>query len=109
MSLQRRMEKSLDEIERLELQPESLGLIWSMIVGMIGTIFLAISVFAITATNPLYVICILTGIIGIIGWILPFFVYKNIKTNKEQENISLIEEQYNNIYDNCEQARKLID
>lgn len=109
LALQRKLENSLNEMERLEREPYVKGLMTSLAVGLIGTIFLAISVFAITAANPLYITCVLFGIVGIVGWILPYFVYKNVKASKETSNTSLIDEQYNNIYDSCEQARKLID
>ncbi|MBQ8681828.1 MAG: hypothetical protein IJ509_02850 [Bacilli bacterium] len=108
-SLQRKLEVALKEIERLEGEPNSFGIIWAMIIGMIGTVFLALSVFAITASNPLYIIGTLCGIVGLIGWILPYFVYKKVKTSRELENVSLIEEQYNVIYDSCERAKKLIN
>lgn len=107
--LQRKMEVALKEIDRLEKEPFAKGTIMAIILGLFGTIFLAISVFAITAVKPLYVLCILTGIIGLIGWILPYFVFNKEKGAIEKKNISLIEEQYNIVYDNCEQANKLID
>lgn len=108
ITLQRKLEAALKEIDRLEAEPNTKGIISAMTIGMMGTVFLAISVFSITATKPLYFLSTLTGIIGIAGWILPFFVYKNKKTLTEKNNVSLIDEQYNNIYDTCEQAKKLI-
>lgn len=109
LSLQRKLESSLKEIEKLENEPSTKGIISAMTIGLIGTIFLAISVFSITATNPLYIPCILCGIIGIIGWILPYFAYIKVKKQHKEANVILIEEQYNTIYDSCEQAKKLID
>lgn len=108
-SLQRKLEASLKEIEKLEKEPNTDGIVKSMSVGVIGTIFLAISVFLITVTNPLYILSVISGIIGIVGWILPYFVYKKVKLNKEHDNLALIEEEYNSVYDCCEQARKLIN
>lgn len=107
LSLQRKLEASLKEIDRLEREPNSKGVISALVIGTIGTIFLAISVFSMTAENPLYFLSIITGIIGIINWTLPFFAYKNKKSIQEKENITLIDEQYNNIYDTCERAKKL--
>lgn len=109
ITLQKKLETSLNEIEKLEKEPESLGMIYSMIVAMLGTVFLALSVFSITAENPIYISGIICGAVGITLWILPYFIYKNIKLKKEKENIALIDEQYNTIYDSCEQAKKLID
>ncbi|MBQ9072405.1 MAG: hypothetical protein IJY25_04540 [Bacilli bacterium] len=109
LSLQRKLETSLKELEKLEREPVIVGATYAMIIGVIGTIFMALSVFSITASNPLYIPGILFGIVGILGWVIPYFIFLKIKGNKEQENTALIEEQYNTIYDSCEQARKLID
>lgn len=109
LSLQRKLETSLKDLEKLEKEPVIVGATYSMIVGVIGTIFMALSVFSITASTPLYIPSILCGIVGIIGWVLPYFIFLKVKGNKQEENTSLIEEQYNTIYDSCEQARKLID
>lgn len=108
LSLQRKLELALKEVEKLEKEPDSVGMIWAFTIGIIGTIFLAFSVFSITASNPLYVLGVLCGIVGIVGWILPYFVYKRMKAKQEQENVILLEEQYNTIYDSCEQAKKLL-
>lgn len=107
MNLQRKMEFSLEEINRLEKQPETLGIIWSLAIGLVGTIFMAGSVFAITANNPLYVVCVICGILGFIGWGFGYYMYLKVKKEKRRENTSLIEEQYNTLYDSCEQAKKL--
>jgi len=106
-NLQRKMEISLSNIEEMKKDPANKGLVASMTIGLIGTIFMALSVFSITATNPLIIPCIIFGFFGIIGWILPFFVYKDIKKKKETENSTLIDEEYNTLYGLCEQASKL--
>ena len=108
-TLQRKLELSLNSIEKLEKEPNTISFIYAMSIGLLGTIFLALSVFSFTGNEIYYVPFILCGIIGIIGWILPYFIYKKIKSIKEQENISLIDEQYNIIYDVCEQANKLLN
>lgn len=107
LSLQRKLETALKEMDRLERQPNTAGIIVALTIGVIGTIFLAISVFAITATNPLYFLGTLTGIIGLVGWMIGFLSFGRVKATKAKENVPLIEEQYNIIYDSCEQAKKL--
>jgi len=109
LSLQKKLESALNELEKLEKEPTSIGFIYAMTIGLVGTIFMALSVFSITASNPLVILGILCGIVGIIGWVLPYFVFIRVKADKSQKNIILIEEQYNIIYDSCEQAKKLID
>lgn len=109
ISLQKKCENSLKELDRLEREPIRKGTIYSFTTGIIGTIFLAISVFSITANNPFIILGTITGIIGLILWGLAYPIYNNTKQKQETINIPLIEEQYNIIYDACEQARKLID
>lgn len=110
-SLQRKLENILKEIDKLENEPNIKGMMKSLTIGLLGTVFLAISVFAITANDLSivnYIICALTGIIGLAGWALGFISYKNTKSKVEQANTSLIEEQYNTLYDCCEKANRLI-
>ena len=84
-------------------------MIWALGIGLIGTFFLVMAVLVIIAENPLYIVGTLYGIIGIVGWILPYFVYQKVKLKKEKESVLLLEELYNTVYDSCEQARNLID
>lgn len=107
-NLQRKMETSLNNLEKLKKEPNNMGTIASLIVGFIGTIFMALSVFSITINEPLIVLCVIFGVIGLIGWILPYFVYKKIKFKKINKNNSLIEEQYDELNDICEQANNLL-
>lgn len=107
LSLQRKLETALKELSKLERQPYTAGIITSLTIGLIGTVFLAISVFALTVTTPFYFLGILAGIIGLFGWTIGFLSFGKVKAKKETENIPLIEEQYNIIYDSCEQAKKL--
>lgn len=110
-NIQRKMELALKELDKLESEPNTKGIIRALTIGLLGTIFLAISVFAITAKNLEvinYIICTVAGIIGMAGWALGFISYNKTKSKIEQENQSLIEEQYNTIYDCCEKANKLL-
>jgi len=109
INLQNKCENGLKELIRLEKEPTSKGSIYAVINAIIGTIFMTISVFAITATNPLYILCVVTGIIGLVSWFISYPIYKKVKVKQESINIPLIEEQYNVIYDSCEQAQKLLN
>lgn len=109
ITLQKKCENGLKELERLEKEPQVKGTISALIIAMVGTVFMTISVFAITAVNPMIILCTITGIIGLILWILSYPVYKKMRLKQEQVNLSLIEEQYNVIYDACEQAQKLLN
>lgn len=109
VTLQKKCESGLKELARLEREPNSKGSIYAVITSIIGTIFLAISVFCITAKTPFYILGVITGIVGLVGWFLAYPVYKKVKLKQEEINTSLIEEQYNIIYDSCEQAQKTLN
>jgi len=103
------MENAFKEIQRLENEPSKLATMYSLVIAFIGTIFMAISVFCITAKSPFYFLCALNGVIGLIGWSMSYFIYKGFKIKREDKNKSLIEKQFDIVYDNCEKANKLLD
>jgi len=107
-TLQRKCESAFEKISKLEKEPGTSATTYSLSVATVGIVFMAISVFSITGESILWIPAIIGGLLGIIGWILPFLVFKKIKTKKTEENVSKIEEQYNIIYDTCEEGRKLI-
>lgn len=109
ITLQRKMEFAFKQMERFERDPQIKGMITSLSIGMVGTIFMALSTFAITASSPFYIACVIFGSLGLLGWIFPYFVYQNVKIKKEKEIVPLIEEQYQVIFDCCEQAKQLLE
>ena len=109
IALQNKCENALKELNRLEKEPNSKGTIYACLVAVVGTILLAISVFLITSINPTYILGMFIGIIGLVGWLLAYPMYKKTKIKQEQINTPLIEEQYTIIYDSCEQAQKLLN
>lgn len=107
-SLQKKCEEAFKVASKLEKEPNSKGTMYSLIVSFIATVFLTISTFAVTGEKVIWFPAILCGAIGIVGWIIPYFVYKKVKEKRESENKTKIEEQYNIIYSACEQARSIL-
>lgn len=107
--LQRHFEACMNEINALEKSKTSNALIWAMTIGLIGTAFMAGSVFAVTNQPPILWLCIILAIPAFIGWILPYFVYK-IRVKKMTDKITpQIEQKYDEIYDICEKGNNLIN
>lgn len=106
--LQEKYEQALLKVNKLENEPNLKGLIYSMSLGIVASIFLTISIFSATGEKTAWFLAIFCGIIGIIGCIMPYFIYKNTKTKSENENKTKIEEQYNIMYDICEQVKKIL-
>ena len=83
--------------------------IWStLIVGMIGTAFMAGSVFAIVGETPQIALSIILAIPAFVGWILPYFIYNRTKSEETKRINELIEQKYDEIYELCEKGNKLL-
>lgn len=106
--LQRHFESCVNEIEMLEKSKKSTANMWSLLIGLIGTAFMAGSVFAVTNTPPQILLCIILAIPAFIGWILPIFVYRNVLRRQTEKVQPLIEKKYDEIYDICEKGSSLL-
>lgn len=106
--LQRNFEACVREIGALENAKTSVATMYALIVGIIGTAFMAGSVFAVTAQPPHIVLCILLAIPAFLGWILPYFLYKKTVEKQTEKLTPLIEEKYDEIYGICEKGNKLL-
>lgn len=107
--LQRNFEACVNEIEQLEKSKTSMATMYSLIIGILGTAFMAGSVFAVTAEPPNIVLCILFAIPGFIGWIIPYFVYNKMVKKQTNKITPIIEEKYDEIYKICERGNKLLN
>lgn len=106
--LQRNFEACVSEIEALEKSKTSGAAVYALIIGILGTAFMAGSTFAVTAQPPHVILCILLAVPGFIGWILPYFVYRRTVRRKTKRVTPLIEEKYDEIYLICEKGNKLL-
>lgn len=107
--LQRNFEANIEELNVLEKSKVSLPKIIALSIGIFGTAFMAGSVFAITATPPIVWLCALLGAFGIIGWILPNYLYKKLIQKRTMAVTPLIEDKYDEIYKLCQKGHALIN
>jgi len=105
--LQRNFEAYVNETQKLEESKTSVATVYALVLGVLGTAFMAASVFAVTAQPPHIVLCILFAIPGFIGWILPYFIYKKTVVKQTEKLTPQIEEKYNEIYEICEKGNRL--
>ncbi len=105
--LQRNFEFCLKEINHLEKSRESKATMYALIVGILGTAFMAGAVFAVIAEPTKIILSIIFAIPAFAGWILPPFIYKKVERKRELEVNPLIEEKQNEIYELCEKGNKL--
>lgn len=106
--LQQYFEACANEIEALEKAKTSAALIWSLVIGIIGTVFLAGSTFAAVHEPPVIWLCILLMIPGITGMILPFSVYRRVIREKTRRIQPIIEAKQEEIYKICEKGHSLL-
>lgn len=106
--LQRNFEGCMHQIDVLEKSKTGKGMMVSVSIGIVGTIFMAGSTFAVTASPPIIWLCILLAIPGFVGWILPYFCYKAIVSKRIKTVNPLIEKKYDEVYEICEKGSKLL-
>ena len=106
--LQRHFEANMEDIFSLERSKTSQATIVALVIGILGTAFMAGSVFAVTAQPPIIWLCIVLAIPAFIGWILPYFAYKKVKEEKTKKVTPYIEEKYDEIYEICEKGHSLL-
>lgn len=107
--LQRNFEACMEDINALENSKTQLATVISITAGLIGTAFMAGSVFAVTNDPPMIWLCALLAIPGFIGWMLAFPLYKRFSQRKTEAMLPLIEQKYDEIDAVCEKGNALLD
>lgn len=106
--LQRHFEACADQIRQMEQKKTSTPVILALSVGLMGTVFMAGSTFAVTHEPPVIWLCILLAVPGFAGWILPYFLYKNRAAAQARKLQPLIESKQEEIYEICEKGHSLL-
>ena len=105
--LQREFESHTKEIERIQDSKVIAASVASYGIGILGTVFMVASVFAITAATPLIPLCIIFAVPGVVGWVMPYFLFNRIKAKKTEQVMPMIDSKYDAIYELCEKASRL--
>lgn len=106
--LQRNFEACAREIDKLERAKTSAATAWSIAVGVVGTAFMAGSVFAVSHEPPMPWLCALLALPAFAGWILPYFVYRAIVARRTVELQPIIEAKRDEIYEICKKGHDLL-
>ena len=106
--LQRHFEACANEIDQLERSKTAVAALWSLTVGIMGTAFMACSVFAVTHEPPIYWLCIPLAVPGFFGWIAPCFVYRRKADLQAQKVQPILEAKHDEIYEICEKGHCLL-
>ena len=104
--LQRQFDACVNEINSMEKSKESSAFIASVSAGLIGTAFIGASLFSFL--NSLIIPFIILAVPGLIGWVVPYFLYKSAYAKKTAKILPLVENKYDEIYEICERAGSLL-
>lgn len=69
---------------------------------------MALSTFAVTNDPPQIVLCILFAVPGLIGWAVPYVLYKKLVQKRTKVVASLMEGKYEEIYELCQKGSHLL-
>ncbi len=103
--LQRQFDACVAEIKTLECSKVIVASAVAYIIGIVGTAFMAGSVFAYLAS--MLPLSIFLAIPGFVGWIVPYFCYCTIQKEKTAKATPLIDQKYDEVYEVCEKANGL--
>lgn len=106
--LQRNMEACVAEIDALQKSKTSKASAVSLAIGIIGTAFMAGSVFAVTAAPPMVWLCVVLAIPAFAFWGLAPFLYSKMVKRRTGIVNELIEKKYDEICEVCEKGSKLL-
>lgn len=105
--LQRQFEVCANEIESLERSKAAGASVAAFTIGIIGTAFMAGSVFSYL--GGILSLSILLAVPGFIGWIIPYFCFVNIRRRRTHKVSPLIDKKYDELYEVCEKANTLLE
>ncbi|MGL4790028.1 MAG: hypothetical protein ACRCW1_01355 [Anaerotignaceae bacterium] len=104
--LERNFEACVNEINALKRNKTTLATTCALIVGVIGTAFMAGAVFAVT--HNLVWLCVLLAVPAFIGWLTPIPIYRKLVMKQTSKIQPLIEEKQEEIYTLCEKGHSLL-
>lgn len=99
-------ERSLATIASLERSKQRAPMVAALTAGIIGSVILAGSIFAITAN--MWVLGIPLGVVGLLGWAVGWFAHGRVKRNQSAKVSPLIDREYEVIYTSGENASHLM-
>lgn len=100
--LQAQFEAEAQGIDDLEDSKTIRASIAAYVVGLIGTVFMGLSVFAfLAAMTPHF---IFLAVPGFLGWVAAHFVYRRVKANRTKHVQPMLDERFDSIYDVCKKG-----
>lgn len=96
------------QIEELQRAPAQTAALWALVVGLVGTAFLAGSVFAVTHQPPLYGWMTVLAVPGFAGWAAPCRLYPWVLRRQQVRADPLLEAQWEEVDRLCAKGQALL-
>lgn len=106
--LQRQFEDCMAQIQALQRRADSIPLATALAAGLVGTAFIAGSVFAVTASTPIIWLMVLLAIPGFILWGAAYPICRTEQKRQREKLLPLIDAKYDEAARTAEKARKLL-
>ena len=106
--LQQNFEACAGDIRALEAAKTTSASVLALTSGLVGTAFMAGSVFAVTAQPPSIPLCVLLAVPALLLWGGAWVLYRWQTRRKTQQLTPLIEDKYEEIYGLCERGHQLL-
>ena len=104
--LERKAQQSLTSIGRLTASPRTFAMSSAMAIGLIGTAFLAGSVF--TLLGGFIVASVALGVVGLLGWAGGAASYLLVRNRRTAKLAARVDGEYRTVYECAEQATRLL-
>jgi len=106
--LERNFDACVSELDALRRSIFVRPTVVSTVCALIGTAFMALSVFAVTAEPPVIWLCVLFAVPGFVGWILPYFIYRSGVKRRTEKTAPFIEAKRSEMDAICQKGHGLL-
>lgn len=106
--LQRQFEDCMTQIQAMQRQADSIPLAAALTAGLVGTAFVAGSVFAVTASTPIIWLTVLLAIPGFALWGAAYPICRKEQRRQRDRLLPLIDAKYEEAAQTAEKAKKLL-
>ncbi|MGN0972280.1 MAG: hypothetical protein ACI4OY_10010 [Aristaeellaceae bacterium] len=107
--LQRQFEAIMEDVRRLEHSVQNQATMASLGCGLVGTVFMGGSTFAVTAATPIVWLCAVLAVPGFILWGASYPLYRYVQHRRAREVQPLVEGKLDEMYEVCEKASRLLE
>lgn len=106
--LQRQFEDCMEQIQTMQRRADSIPLATALAAGLVGTAFIAGSVFAVTASTPMIWLTVLLAIPGFFLWGAAYPICKKEQRRQKDRLLPLIDAKYDEAAQTAQKAKKLL-